>query len=233
MLHLRRNPFVIAMEAAAGSSSRTPGHMITLARHGQTAWNREGRYQGRSDPPLCQEGIDEAVLLAGQLRGAGIGSIFTSPLCRAQQTAQIIATELSLGPLNTDPRLTEIAFGAWEGLTQFEVRLRWPELLQSWKHAPETVRFPGGENLQEARLRLRAFLADQTSQQEPHAASTLVITHTGLIRIAILEARLASSSLFRKIRIAPASRHRFVLRKAVGTWDPVIEHVEESSCASP
>ncbi len=218
---------------AAGSSSRTYGHAITLARHGQTAWNREGRYQGRSDPPLCKEGIDEAVLLAAQLRGAGIGSIIASPLCRAQQTAQIIATELSIGPPKTDPRLAEIAFGAWEGLTQSEVKVRWPELLQGWKHAPETVRFPGGENLQEARLRLRAFLADQALQQESNAATTLVITHTGLIRMAILEARLASSSLFRKICVAPASRHRFMLRKAVGNWDPVIELVDDSPGAWP
>jgi broad specificity phosphatase PhoE len=200
--------------------------MIILARHGQTAWNREGRYQGRSDPPLCQEGIDEAVRLAAQLRGGRIGAIATSPLRRAQQTAQIIAAELRLGPLKTDPRLAEIAFGAWEGLTQSEVQTRWPELLQGWKHAPETVRFPGGENLQEARLRLRAFLADQASQQDSNAATTLVVTHTGLIRIAIHDAWLAPSSLFRKISVAPASTHPFVLRRAVGTYDPVFESID-------
>lgn len=179
---------------------------IFLARHGQTDWSRDGRYQGRSDPNLCPEGITESLHLAEILRDAGIRTIIASPLQRARQTAAIVAAALGLASPAVDPDLVEIAYGAWEGLTQAEVKRRWPALLRSWKRAPETVRFPGGETLDEARSRVRGCLA----ACKVYAAATplLLVTHAAWIRLALIETRGLPLAEFRRIGVNTGSIHR-------------------------
>jgi broad specificity phosphatase PhoE len=184
---------------------------IILARHGRTLWNLEGRYQGQSDSALCPIGLEECESLAERLGGMGIGSIYTSPLNRARVTARIVAERLRITSIQDDQRLAEIHFGEWEGLTQTEVRQRWPALLKTWKSAPDAVRFPGGETLQEARARLRSFLTEVASKNGLSRAPTLVVTHAGLIRLAILDARQEDGTAFRRLPIAPASIWRFTL----------------------
>jgi probable phosphoglycerate mutase len=201
---------------------------IILARHGQTKWNLDGRYQGRSDPDLCRTGVMESVTLAEKISRTGIRSIFTSPLSRARQTAQIVADRLRIGRIENDPRLAEIHFGDWEGNTQTQVRQRWPELLNLWKAAPDAVRFPGGETLEEARERLRAFFKDIATLGMPDAAPALVVTHAGLIRLAVLAAQLQEVTGFRQIAVAPVSTWRFVLLTTNGITVPVLDLTEDS-----
>jgi len=73
--------------------------------------------------------------------------MLTSPLRRARETADLIAERLGLGAPVVDPRLVEIDYGTWEGLTQAEVRLRWPDELRRWKHTadPDSAAAPGGD----------------------------------------------------------------------------------------
>jgi 2,3-bisphosphoglycerate-dependent phosphoglycerate mutase len=196
---------------------------IILARHGQTKWNLDGRYQGRSDPALCRTGRMESVTLAEKISRTGIRSIFTSPLSRARQTAEIVADRLRIGRIENDPRLAEIHFGDWEGYTQTQVRQRWPELLNLWKTAPDAVRFPGGETLEEARERLRAFFNDIATLSTPDAAPALVVTHAGLIRLAVLAAQLQEVTGFRQIAVAPVSTWRFVLLTTNGITVPLLD----------
>jgi probable phosphoglycerate mutase len=205
---------------------------IILVRHGQTQWNLDGRYQGRSDPPLCRTGMMECVTLAKKLSRAGIRSIFTSPLSRARQTAEIVADRLRIGPIENDPRLAEIHFGDWEGNTQTQVRQHWPELLNLWKTAPDAVRFPGGETLEEARDRLRGFFKDIGALGSPDAAPALVVTHAGLIRLAILAAQLQEVTRFRQIAVAPVSTWRFVLLTTHGNTVPLFDLTEDSAGTS-
>lgn len=185
---------------------------IILARHGRTLWNLEGRYQGQSDSALCAAGLEECENMAERLAGLGITSIYASPLIRARVTAQIIAARLQISAVQHDQRLAEIHFGEWEGLTQGEVRQRWPALLRTWKSTPDAVRFPGGETLAEARARLRSFLLDMASQNTTPPAPTLVVTHAGLIRLAILDARRKDATSFRQLPVAPASIWRFAVQ---------------------
>lgn len=206
---------------------------VVLARHGQTQWNLDGRYQGRSDPTLCRIGMMECVTLAEKLSRAGIRSIFTSPLRRTRQTAEIVADRLRIGPIENDPRLAEIHFGDWEGNTQTQVRQRWPELLNLWKTAPDAVRFPGGETLEEVRERLRAFFNDIATLGTPDAAPALVVTHAGLIRLAVLAARLQEVTGFRRIAVAPVSTWRFVLLTTNGITVPLCDLTEDSAGAPP
>ena len=186
---------------------------LLLVRHGRTAWNEAGRYQGQSDPPLAPEGEAEAAALAGTLRGERVGCVLASPLRRAAATAAILARTLSLPPPVTDPRLTELGYGAWEGLTQAEVKARWPALLRCWKRTPETVRFPDGEDLATVRARLDALLAARPWEAAgaADAGAVLLVTHAGPIRLLRLAAEARPLAEFRRIEAPPASLHALQL----------------------
>lgn len=120
---------------------------ILLARHGETPWNAEGRYQGQEDIALSPVGLAQARALGERLREVPITRAVASPLSRARHTA-----ELALGgrdlPLTLDPGLMEIAHGTWEGLLASEIRERDPELLRVWREAPHEALMPEGESLQ-------------------------------------------------------------------------------------
>ncbi|MBP6597507.1 MAG: histidine phosphatase family protein [Arenimonas sp.] len=117
---------------------------VLLARHGETPWNAEGRYQGQRDIALSDNGERQARLLGERLADLPITRAVASPLSRARRTA-----ELALGParaaaLQLDPGLQEINHGDWEGLLAAEIAERDPVRLRAWREAPETVQMPGG-----------------------------------------------------------------------------------------
>lgn len=173
---------------------------LFLVRHGETEWNQAGRYQGRSDPPLTARGEAQARALADWFAGSGVATMFTSPSVRAQSTARAVAERLGLVAI-VDDRLSELAYGQWGGLTQAEVKQRWPELLRLWKRAPDRVNFPGGESLLDARCRLRSFLEDVAGQSGP----VLAVTHQVIVRIAVLEAQGEPLSAFRHVLVETGS----------------------------
>ena len=202
-------------------------HPIMLVRHGQTDWSRDGRYQGQSDPPLSAAGIREAERLAETLGVAKIGVIVSSPLRRARQTAAILMKRLGMAGIQVDPDLNEISFGAWEGLTQSEVKQIWPALMRAWKRVPESVRFPGGETLDDVRVRLRRCLAayGMRAAQTP----VLLVTHATWIKLALLEHGAAGPFNFRQIQIATGSVHSLTIHP-VPMSPQTMEHL---SCVSP
>ena len=122
---------------------------ILLARHGETRWNAEGRYQGQMDIPLSEVGEAQARTLGERLREVPITRAVASPLSRASRTAQLALQEHRAAQLVLDPELQEIAHGEWEGLLASEIAERDPERLRAWRDAPETVQMPGGESLQQ------------------------------------------------------------------------------------
>ena len=192
-----------------------PAIGLVLVRHGDTEWSRSGRYQGRSDRTLTAEGRAQALDAALRLRDGGISSMLTSPLRRARETADLIAERLGLGAPVVDPRLVEIDYGTWEGLTQAEVRLRWPDELRRWKHTadPDSAAAPGGESLGHVRERLRLFFLDP--MWAAHSGrGVLIVSHTGPIRVALLEAARQPLSRFRHIPVPAASIHRLSFQ-----WD--------------
>lgn len=92
-----------------------PARTFYGLRHGATDWNREGRFQGRTDNPLNDDGLRQAHEAAHVLRGVGISRIVSSPLIRAARTAEIIADAIAV-PLATDAGIIEFDFGSFEGL---------------------------------------------------------------------------------------------------------------------
>jgi phosphoserine phosphatase len=123
---------------------------ILLARHGETPWNAEGRYQGQEDIPLSPVGETQAGALGMRLADVRIDRAVASPLTRAKTTAELALGDARKNVLTLDPGLMEIAHGTWEGLLASEIRERDGERLQAWREAPDTVLMPGpgGESLQ-------------------------------------------------------------------------------------
>mgnify|MGYP006169599781 CR=1 FL=1 len=117
---------------------------ILLARHGETPWNAEGRYQGQHDIALSETGERQARLLGDRLREMPITRAVASPLSRARRTAELALGEERAGLLQLDRDLQEIAHGDWEGLLASEIRARDPNRLRAWRDSPETVQMPGG-----------------------------------------------------------------------------------------
>ena len=122
---------------------------VLLARHGETPWNAEGRYQGQIDIPLSPVGERQAALLSERLADVRITRAVASPLSRARRTAEVALGDARAAMLGLDPELMEIAHGTWEGKLASEICAEDGERLAAWREAPETVLMPGpgGESL--------------------------------------------------------------------------------------
>jgi probable phosphoglycerate mutase len=122
---------------------------IFLVRHGETEWNRIGRYQGWLDSPLTERGIAQAEAIGRRLRDlpeADAAAIVASPIGRAYRTASIIAACLGRSePPRPDERLREISLGAWDGLDRSEIRARAPEIFARAGRHEWYFRSPDGE----------------------------------------------------------------------------------------
>jgi probable phosphoglycerate mutase len=172
------------------------GQTIYFLRHCETEWNRKKLYQGRSDPPLSTRGSMQASVLVETLPVLlGVGAIFSSPLLRARTTATAIGARARSSVLD-EPLLVELNYGRWEGRDQGNIKSHWPDLFRQWKHRPDSVTFPDGESLSELQSRVRKFLTKTLAIEGP----LLAVTHTGVMRIVLLEAMGLPLSDFRRIR---------------------------------
>jgi broad specificity phosphatase PhoE len=145
---------------------------IYLVRHGQTAWNKEEIFRGRSDVPLNETGLREGELAGEYLKKKEIHAIYSSSLSRAWQTAQKIGQfhNLEIHPLNG---IIDMSFGGWEGKSLKEVQEKDKERYQLWIEEPHRVKFPGGESLDEVRNRSMAAL-EEVIQKHPGKVLVLV-----------------------------------------------------------
>lgn len=145
---------------------------IVLLRHGRTAWNVQGRFQGQADPPLDAVGWRQAAASARALCAAPVVAVLSSDLTRAQQTAEAAAAEHGLRPV-VSADLREVNLGAWTGLTHAEALARFPDEYRAWKRG-EPVRRGGGETEREAGLRLARRLHSASAAIDEGGALLLV-----------------------------------------------------------
>lgn len=136
---------------------------ILLARHGETHWNRDGRYQGHADPPLNDLGRTQAAAFAESLEDEALNAVFASDLRRAHETAEIVGARLGL-PVEDDAGLREIAVGSWQGLTRAEIDGR------EWD----------GESYDQHRRRVLEAL-HRIAEKHPDGR-ILVVAHGGTVR---------------------------------------------------
>ena len=131
---------------------RSSGPRVLLVRHGETNWNKEGRFQGQIDIPLNDRGWAQAEAAGNFLSDVAVDRAFASSLTRPRQTAEAILKQQAADlPITSCPGLVEIGHGAWEGCLEQEIRDGWPELLAAWQTEPHTVEMPGegGETIQQ------------------------------------------------------------------------------------
>ena len=155
---------------------------IHLARHGQTAYNHEGRFQGHLPVPLDATGREQAAALAEVAAGVEIVTLVCSPLRRARETADIVAARIGLEPVE-DARFAETDTGDWTGRSFADVRAEDPEGFARFQRSDPSFRYPGGESFAEQSDRVQAGLADLRAQ--PSALPALVVCHRGVIRLAL------------------------------------------------
>jgi len=184
--------------------------VLILVRHGQTAVNRAGAFQGRSDAALTDEGTRQARAAALAIRGAGVGRVMSSPLRRARETAVLVAAEAGCA-VEIDDRLVELDYGEWEGKPLVEVSA---DTWARWRTDPAFAP-PGGESLREVTERVAGFLAEfvDTATADPDHR-VVAVSHVSPIKAAVcLALGVAEPTTFR-MHLDLASITRIVVRGA-------------------
>ncbi len=140
---------------------------IFLIRHGETNWNKEGRFQGQIDIPLNENGKDQANKTFEYLRKISFNKAFSSSMHRPYETAQIILQNNKDLKIEKIDSLVEISHGLWEGKLEAEIREKWPNLLKNWHDKPEEVIMPEGESIKDVSERsVEAFEKICLSQKD-------------------------------------------------------------------
>ena len=143
---------------------------VILARHGQTASNREKRFVGCQDIPLDEVGQHQARLLAARLAEISFDVVYASSLSRAIDTASALRTP------TIDPDLDELNQGVLEGQESHVLAAQYPELLAAWQADPKNTRIPGGESLGDVQLRATSAL-QRIVETPPIPKTVAIFTH--------------------------------------------------------
>jgi glucosyl-3-phosphoglycerate phosphatase len=167
---------------------------VLIIRHGESEWNREGRWQGWEDIALTAAGEEQARARGAALHAAGhhFAAIATSDLVRAARTAELIGEILGGPPVLAEPGLRERFGGDWQGRSRDEIIEGWPEERAAWRRGELTAP-PGGEDDAVVLERIHAALAriDATAPPGP----VLVVTHHGVMRLLSSQAGVPLSAL--------------------------------------
>ncbi len=149
---------------------------LWLVRHGQTDWNKAGRWQGQAAeaPPLNATGRAQAQALAERLDLSQVAAVYSSDLPRALETAQILTAGTGLA-VRVDARLREIHLGAWEGMASEAIASGYAAALEARRRDPVNARAPGGECAGDVAERVWAA-ADDIARAHPHD-TVLVVSH--------------------------------------------------------
>jgi broad specificity phosphatase PhoE/ribonuclease HI len=171
---------------------------LILVRHGETALTAQGRYSGRGDIPLSEQGEAQAMAAGGRVAGISrdVTAIVSSPLRRCVRTAELIAAELGNVPVTVLPELIECDFGDWEALTFAEVRGRWPNELDRWLEST-SVAPPGGESFQTVAKRVRGAL--ETLKSAYPSSTVVVVSHVSPIKLILRDALAASDAFLHRL----------------------------------
>ena len=187
---------------------------LYLIRHGRTAWNREEVFRGRADVPLDEVGRREAELLASRLRGSGIDEIYSSPLSRARETAEVIARGVGL-EVRIASELVDLDFGLWQGLPVKEVKERFGKLYELWQKAPHKVRFPEGEDLKAVRDRVVGFVEGLLKAKQGKRVA--LVSHRVVLKVLICSLLGLGLEAFWRVVQGTAALNHFRWRD--GFWE--------------
>jgi probable phosphoglycerate mutase len=170
--------------------------ILYCVRHGESAYNVEGRLQGQTDVKLSPLGLQHAAAIATALGKLEIDAIYASPLSRAMQTAGPLAAALKL-PILEDARLKEINIGVFQGTLAVDLADRFPEEAARWRSQDPDYRIPQGESRRELMIRAEAAFREIRASDHRQVA---VVAHGGVLAAA-----------FKALLGVPAERNPFML----------------------
>ncbi len=177
---------------------------LLLVRHGETVWNADAVYRGRSEIPLGETGKRQAHLTGRSLAGEGVTALMSSPLVRARETAEAIAEATGVA-VEIDNDLTDLDCGEWEGLTDAQVKERYPDVRRTWLATPQLVRLPGGEALDEVTGRVLPVLERVLSAP----GTVVLVSHRVAHKVAICALLGLDNSHFWDVRLDVAGITEF------------------------
>jgi len=182
---------------------------LILARHGETKWNVEEVFRGTIDIELNETGVKQAKLLAEHLSTSKIDAIYSSPLKRALETAQIIAHPHRL-EVEISPELIDLDFGEWQGLSLRQVEDRYQELYAEWANNPQLVKMPSGESLNDATKRALKLVKRVVAE---HDGTVVMASHRVVSKVLICALLGLDNSHFWNIRQDTCATTTFAYEK--------------------
>lgn len=161
---------------------------LIIVRPGETDWNLSGQWQGWVAAPLNEHGRQQVQRLANFMRNIGISALYSSDNKRAQQTAEILATQLGFEPI-FDDRLRERSIGHWQGLTVPQIHGWYADEYAQLEADPYGYVIPGGESLGQVRDRVRAVFNEIITEMDKKSedVTVCIVTHTTTTRTALKE----------------------------------------------
>ncbi len=172
---------------------------ILLIRHGETDWNRNRRFQGRTEVGLNQKGREQARALALALKDEPLEAIYSSPRTRSMETARIIKANHPSTPLLEEKGLLEMDLGDFDGMEAQQWAVQYPDFRKAWQEAPSSVTMPGGESLHEVQTRALDAL-ERITQLYPPATTLLFCSHNFVNRTILCYAMEIPLDRFRELR---------------------------------
>ncbi len=154
---------------------------LLLARHAESAWNAERRFQGRTDVGLSEAGREQATALGKALARRRVGAIYSSPMARARETAEIVARETGL-TIAVVGELRELSLGTWEGRTVDEVLATEADAYRRWRERPYDCPPPEGEHIEAVAGRVLPVM-ERILASHPDGDEALVVSHGGVISV--------------------------------------------------
>jgi len=180
---------------------------ITLVRHGETKWNTLGKFQGCTDIHLSNEGIIQAQHLRKRFLNS-FDHIYTSPLKRAIQTAEIISKGSNTTPI-VELHLREINFGEWEGLTIKEIEENFPEKFTKWRNDELDGPLCGGDlSIKNASIRAKKAIIETAKKHQ--GENIIIVAHGGIIKAGLIGIFDFKMTMYHKIILANTSVSKII-----------------------
>jgi len=195
---------------------------VYVVRHGQTAWNLEEVFRGRMDIPLDETGKKEVHLAGEALKDETLHAIYSSPLSRSMETAENIAKFQNI-PVTPLESIIDISYGEWEGVSLVEVQKKYPDLYGLWLKEPHNITFPGGESLEQVRVRTRNAIDDLLEKHKDE--NIALVAHRVPNKVICCSLFGIDNSNFWRIQQDTASTNLFVYKD--GQW--IISYLNDTS----
>jgi phosphoserine phosphatase len=170
---------------------------LFLIRHGETKWNKESIFRGRSDIPLNESGLSQAGAAGAYLQDIDFAAVYCSPLTRARQTADAICLGRAINPQPIE-EFNDLSFGPLEGKSLKELTSLYPEAINTWRTEPHRHHLTGAETLDQARMRASAEI-EKLALANP-GKIIAIVSHRVILKLLLLRALNLGNEAFWKIK---------------------------------